>query len=70
MSILEDGFGIEMSRRPRLPADVVVYQRVRCPSCKSLNCPVQNTQPEIERKIIRYHKCGDCDFCFKSIEIV
>lgn len=70
MGILDDGFGIEMNRRPRLPADVVIYQRIRCPDCKSFNCPINNTQPQTGNIIIRYHDCKDCGKHFKSIEYV
>lgn len=50
--------------------NIVFYQRVYCPKCDCLHCPVTNTQPEIDGKIIRHHKCQDCGHCFKSIEIL
>ena len=47
------------------PENVVVkYLRVKCPECKSYRVPVYNS----EHLPIRYHKCKDCGFLFKSIE--
>jgi hypothetical protein len=41
----------------------VVFQRVKCPVCKSKDVPVKST---VDR--IRYHKCRDCGRNFKSVE--
>lgn len=51
------------------PEDQLVrYIRLRCPKCKSVQVPVQHTNPEIDGNIIRRHKCSDCGHTFKSIE--
>ncbi|MFH1370364.1 MAG: hypothetical protein ABII09_03645 [Planctomycetota bacterium] len=42
----------------------VIYMKVRCPCCKSTNCPVTNSA----NLPIRYHKCRECGFNFKSVE--
>lgn len=47
---------------------VILYIRLRCPECGSIQVPVQHTNPEIDGKIIRHHKCLDCNHTFKSIE--
>jgi len=47
------------------PGNVVVkYVRVKCPKCGGLRVPVYNS----EHLPIRYHRCADCGFCFKSVE--
>ena len=49
------------------PEDVTVYYvRVRCPKCKSFRVPVYDSN----HLPIRYHKCSDCGFRFKSVEKV
>jgi len=51
------------------PKDQLVrYVRLRCPKCNSVQVPAQHTNPEIDGKIIRHHKCSDCGHTFKSIE--
>jgi len=51
------------------PDDQVVrYIRLRCPKCDGVQVPVQHTNPEIDNKIIRRHKCLDCGHTFKSVE--
>lgn len=57
-------------KRPESPPDTVIYVRLKCPKCQSLHVPVQNTQPQMDGWIIRYHKCEDCDYTFKSVEKV
>ena len=48
------------------PADVIVkYLRPKCPKCGSKNVPTYDTN----HLPVRYHKCSDCNFCFKSVEI-
>lgn len=50
---------------PEEPENVVVkYLRVKCPKCKSPRCPVYDSS----HLPIRYHKCTDCGFTFKSVE--
>jgi len=47
------------------PEDVIVkYLRIKCPKCKSYRVPVYDSS----HLPIRYHKCTDCGFCFKSVE--
>ena len=47
------------------PENVVVkYLRVKCPECRSYRVPVYDSS----HLPIRYHKCKDCGFLFKSIE--
>ena len=69
---LPERIGRRKKRPLDIPVNVVIYKRVRCPNrkCRSLKCPVTNTQPEFEGKIIRHHKCQDCELCFKSVEII
>lgn len=43
---------------------VVRYTRVRCPKCNSAKVPVYDSN----HLPIRYHKCDDCGYTFKSIE--
>ena len=51
------------------PEDQVVrYIKVRCPKCKSVQVPVQHTNPEVDGKTVRHHKCLGCGNTFKSIE--
>jgi len=47
---------------------LVRFIRLRCPKCDSAQVPVQHTNPEVDGKIIRHHKCADCGHTFKSIE--
>jgi|694.fasta_scaffold89818_3 hypothetical protein len=42
---------------------VVRFVRVRCPHCQSKNCRITST-----RGRIRWHKCGDCQQPFQSVE--
>lgn len=63
--------GIKITKKHRTesvnpePADVVVkYVRPKCPQCGSKNTPVYNSN----NLPVRYHKCNDCGFCFKSVE--
>lgn len=42
---------------------VVIYQPVKCPRCKSENCPAYKTI-----KPIRYRKCSKCGYLFKSVK--
>lgn len=73
MHIMHNGFlddlpdlGMPEKRRRKKPGrqDVVKYVRIRCPECGSKNCPVYDSS----HVPIRYHKCADCGYCFKSIE--
>lgn len=41
----------------------VVYHPVRCPKCKSKDCPVHTS-----RGVKRYHRCRNCGQQFKSVE--
>jgi hypothetical protein len=41
----------------------VIFQPVRCPSCRSQDVPVQHT-----RLPVRYHRCRSCGETFKSVE--
>ena len=51
------------------PDDQMVrYIRLRCPKCGSVQVPVQHTNPEVDSKIIRHHKCLGCGRTFKSVE--
>lgn len=58
------------SRKKKKPAPKVnhegpvLYMRVRCPKCRSEKCPVYDSS----HLPIRYHKCTDCGYNFKSIE--
>ena len=53
------------------PGDQMVrYIRLRCLKCGSVQVPVQHTNPEVDGKIIRRHKCLDCGLTFKSVEEV
>lgn len=46
------------------PAKMVVkYVRIRCPKCASKNVRTTST-----RGTIRWHKCGDCQQTFQSVE--
>lgn len=60
--------GHKKRRRPKPspePANVVVYYtRVKCPQCNGLRCPVYNSN----HLPVRYHRCLDCGFRFKSVE--
>jgi len=50
---------------PEPPEDVCVkYVKLTCPRCGSIKVPVYNTN----HLPIRYHKCSDCGFLFKSVE--
>jgi uncharacterized Zn finger protein len=42
---------------------VVKYIRMRCPGCGSKNVRTTST-----RGTIRWHKCGDCEKSFQSVE--
>ena len=75
MAYLDDLPGVKNCRiqrrsKPVIPTDtdgvpMVPYVRPKCPQCQSTECPVYDSN----HLPIRYHKCKDCDFCFKSIEI-
>ena len=62
--------GMKHRKKRRLkqpdPENVVVkYTRIRCPKCRSYRVPVYDSA----HVPIRYHKCSDCAFRFKSIEV-
>lgn len=41
----------------------VIYYPLRCPKCKSKNIKTHTSEPPI-----RYHKCRDCGYNFRSRE--
>ena len=41
----------------------VIYHPLRCPKCKSKNIKTHTSEPPI-----RYHKCRDCGYNFRSRE--
>jgi predicted Zn-ribbon and HTH transcriptional regulator len=47
----------------QLPQYGVIYHVLRCPKCKSKNIRTHTTELPI-----RYHKCRDCGYNFKSRE--
>ena len=47
----------------------VVYRPVRCPKCQSTDAPVTKTEKEDGKPTIRRHKCRNCDWAFKSVEV-
>jgi len=58
------------SPEPKDQDQLVRFIRVRCPKCDGIQVPVEHTNPEIDGKIIRRHKCLDCNHTFKSIECI
>lgn len=44
----------------------VLWIPVYCPNCGSRNCPPYNSGD----KVTRYHKCSECNYNFKSIEVI
>ncbi len=51
-------------KSPEPEDQLVRYVKPRCPKCESSNVPVYNS----DHLPIRYHKCSDCGYTFKSIE--
>ncbi len=43
--------------------EAVIYYPIRCPKCRSKNTRVTSTV-----KPVRYHKCDNCGYSFKSVE--
>jgi DNA-directed RNA polymerase subunit RPC12/RpoP len=41
----------------------VIYNPIRCPSCRSTDVPVTHTAAPV-----RYHRCRNCTNTFKSVE--
>ena len=41
----------------------IIWYVIKCPKCKSTKVPVTKTC-----RPIRYHKCSDCGYNFKSVE--
>lgn len=56
--------GKRQEKTPEPDNVIVKYVRPKCPKCKSLRVPVYDSS----HLPIRYHKCKDCGFLFKSIE--
>jgi len=56
---------VDQKQAVRYPA-VIRYTKVKCPRCHS-----ERTQVYSHKKgnPIRYHKCLDCGFRFKSVEV-
>lgn len=46
---------------------VVVWMPIRCPYCRSQDCPVTSSGPAVLPRT-RYHTCRACGQAFKSIE--
>ena len=44
-------------------AKSVIFPRLRCPWCRSKKVKTTSTQ-----KPVRYHKCSDCGYPFKSVD--
>ena len=42
---------------------VVIWHVIKCPKCKSKNVRCYAT-----KRPLRYHKCKDCGYSFKSVE--
>ena len=48
---------------PASPPLAVEWVPVKCPACRSKNCPVTS-----KREAFRWHKCIDCGARFRSVE--
>ena len=65
----DDWFGPGRPAREEaaLEVRVVLWVPVRCPACRSADCPV-TASPKAHHPGIRYHRCASCSWTFKSME--
>ena len=43
---------------------------MKCPKCNAENVYVTNTMTSADNEVLRRRKCSDCDFVFKTVEVV